>query len=115
MRIPRISKLWQVARRVRNHLMPGGLILLYHRVAEVVSDPWSLCVSPRHFAEHLEVLQKLGFVVRLGHLNQTLQDGNRPHRQIVITFDDGYADNLYNAKPLLERYEIPATIFLTTG
>ena len=114
MRIPG-SGIKRIARRVRNRIAPGGLILMYHRVTEIEFDPWKLCVSPSYFAEHLQVLQKLGCAVRLQQLNQTLKNGKRPHRQVVITFDDGYTDNLYNAKPLLEQYEIPATIFLTTG
>lgn len=115
MRIAGSGKLKRIARRVRNRFAPGGLILMYHRVTEIESDPWGLCVSPSYFAEHLQVLKKLGWTVRLQQLNQTLKNGKRPHRQVVITFDDGYSDNLYNAKPLLEKYEIPATIFLTTG
>ncbi|GAX41895.1 polysaccharide deacetylase [Tolypothrix sp. NIES-4075] len=115
MRIPGSGKLKRIAKRVRNRIAPPGLILMYHRVTEIEFDPWKLCVSPAYFAEHLQVLQKLGCAVRLQQLNQTLKNGKRPHRQVVITFDDGYTDNLYNAKPLLEKYEIPATIFLTTG
>jgi peptidoglycan/xylan/chitin deacetylase (PgdA/CDA1 family) len=100
---------------LKNRLMPGGLILLYHRVAEVQSDPWLLSVTPHHFAEHLEVLRKVGQPTRLHDLAHDLRQGKSQYQPLVVTFDDGYADNLYNAKPLLERYEIPATIFLTTG
>ncbi|MDZ8223202.1 polysaccharide deacetylase family protein [Nostoc sp. ChiVER01] len=113
--LPGLSKLRQTARRIRKRLTPGGLILLYHRVAQVDSDPWSLCVSPSHFAEHLEVLHRFGRVVQLQQLTQTLEQGKHPHRQFVITFDDGYADNLDNAKPLLEHYDKPATVFVTSG
>jgi peptidoglycan/xylan/chitin deacetylase (PgdA/CDA1 family)/SAM-dependent methyltransferase len=53
--------------------------------------------------------------MRLQQLTQALRDGNLEDRSVVITFDDGYADNLHNAKPLLEHYDAPATVFLATG
>jgi peptidoglycan/xylan/chitin deacetylase (PgdA/CDA1 family) len=110
-----ISRLRRVFRWFRNTIAPPALILLYHRVAEVDSDPWSLSVSPQHFAEHLDVVRKHGYPVPLKELNRALQDGRCPSRSIAITFDDGYANNLHTAKPLLERYDIPATVFVTSG
>ena len=92
-----------------------ALILMYHRIAKVDFDPWCLCVTPEHFAEQLEVLTKYAQPISLKQFVQAHQDGNIPERAVVVTFDDGYADNLYHAKPILERYDIPATIFVTTG
>ena len=92
-----------------------GLILMYHSINEWGSDPWSLSVTPGHFAEHLEVVQKYGRPMQLQQFIRKHRFGITPRNVLVITFDDGYADNLINAKPLLEQHNIPATIFLTTG
>ncbi|MEK6288854.1 MAG: polysaccharide deacetylase family protein [Acidobacteriota bacterium] len=97
------------------HLAARALILMYHSVGEVKSDPWSLYVAPGHFAEQLEVLRKNYHPIGLRQLTQALLDGGIPDNAVVITFDDGYANNLYNARPLLERFDVPATVFMTTG
>lgn len=54
----RLGKLHRAAEWLQKRFTSRALILMYHRVADVDLDPWSLCVTPQHFAEHLEVLQK---------------------------------------------------------
>jgi peptidoglycan/xylan/chitin deacetylase (PgdA/CDA1 family) len=115
MKTPVIRSLRQSIQRLKRRFTPKSLILMYHRIAEVRSDPWALSVSPRHFTEHLEILREKGYPMLLQQLVSSLRDGDLPQRSAVITFDDGYADNLHSAKPLLERYDIPATFFITTG
>ena len=112
MNIRGIGRLRRATRRVSNMFVPHAIVLLYHRVAELSSDPQLLCVSRRHFAEHLEIIRNYGRTIPIKTLGDALQSRGR---FLVITFDDGYADNLHNAKPLLERYNIPATVFVTSG
>jgi peptidoglycan/xylan/chitin deacetylase (PgdA/CDA1 family) len=116
MRLPGSRRMRQVARRLRARFSSKVLILLYHRVRPVpCCDPYALGVTPEHFAEHLEILRQHARPMRLQQLMRALQEGNLPRRAVVVTFDDGYADNLYNARPILERQDFPATVFVTTG
>lgn len=115
MRVPGLKRLKQGARWVRSRFVPGALILGYHRIADTSEDPYSICVSTQHFAEQLEVLRQYAIPIRLQDAVQKLQDGNLPARAVAVTFDDGYKDQLFEAKPLLEKYGIPATVFLSTG
>jgi peptidoglycan/xylan/chitin deacetylase (PgdA/CDA1 family) len=101
-RLPRISPI----RRA------GPIILMYHQVTVLERDHWSLAVSPQHFAEHLAVLARRREPVALRRLTDELATAQLNRRQVAITFDDGYADNLTNAKPILERFDIPATVFV---
>lgn len=93
----------------------SAAILAYHRISCVESDPQQLCVSPDHFVQHLEVICRNFQPINLSALLNSDSTMNLSKRGVVLTFDDGYADNLYYLKPLLERYEVPATVFVTTG
>lgn len=115
MRLLEAGRLKRILRRATASLCCRVVILMYHRVFETSSDPWELCVSPKHFAEHLELLSRYYPVLSLQQLLRALKASQLPKRGVVLTFDDGYADNLWNAKPLLEKYEIPATVFITSG
>jgi peptidoglycan/xylan/chitin deacetylase (PgdA/CDA1 family) len=88
----------------------GTLILCYHRVAEGVEDPFHLCVRPDHFAAHLEEMSRAR---EPSTLDDVLVPSRRP--KVVVTFDDGYRDNLTNALPIAESKGVPITIFVTSG
>jgi glycosyltransferase involved in cell wall biosynthesis/peptidoglycan/xylan/chitin deacetylase (PgdA/CDA1 family) len=92
-----------------------ALILLYHSIMPPRSDPWSLCVSPEHFEGHLQRIREWGTPLQLDELIDRLTSGTLPPNAVALTFDDGYESILSQARPLLEQYEVPATIFLPTA
>jgi peptidoglycan/xylan/chitin deacetylase (PgdA/CDA1 family) len=90
-------------------------VLMYHKVNDLPGNPLSMPVSL--FNEQLSQLRELGYtVVGLDAvLAHYVQGTPLPDRPVLITFDDGYRDNLTHAAPLLERYGYPAVIFVPIG
>jgi peptidoglycan/xylan/chitin deacetylase (PgdA/CDA1 family) len=83
--------------------------LVYHRVVAGQRDPFELCVTPAQFAEHLDLVRRIATVVPLDAL---LEPASEP--RVAITLDDGYADVLTDALPVLEETGTPATVFVCT-
>jgi peptidoglycan/xylan/chitin deacetylase (PgdA/CDA1 family) len=92
----------------------AGLVLLYHRVTELRDDPFSMAVTPQQFDEHLEILSTHHRVRRLSELAGSRRR-DRGRVAVAVTFDDGYADNVHIALPRLERWDVPASFFITTA
>ncbi len=115
MRIPGLKTAKMITKWVRGRLFGGAFILGYHRVHSASGDAYEICVSPENFEAQMQVLRKFAVPLSLSEMVQHVQRGTLPRKSVAVTFDDGYADNLYNAKPVLEQYQIPASIFIATG
>ncbi|MGE4342924.1 MAG: polysaccharide deacetylase family protein [Geoalkalibacter sp.] len=94
---------------ILNILDKPVIVLLYHRVADLDSDPERLAVSPTHFREQMNYLKEHYRIVRFEGDWSGLQEP-----AVAVTFDDGYADNFYEALPILEETGVPATFFVST-
>jgi peptidoglycan/xylan/chitin deacetylase (PgdA/CDA1 family) len=96
-----------------------GLILCYHRVLPEKKimgyGPNSgLIISTENFEQQMSYLSSYRTPVTLEELLGTQkQFPEKP--KVVVTFDDGNVDNLIYALPILEKYNIPATFYITTG
>jgi len=93
-------------------------ILRYHAICNddghVYAEP-TICVSPAAFERHVRYLAANYVVLPLPEVAERLRDTRPlPANAAVITFDDGYADNLAAAN-VLGRYGLTATFFITAG
>jgi peptidoglycan/xylan/chitin deacetylase (PgdA/CDA1 family) len=105
-----------IARRALGPRSPGdAVVLMYHRIAPPGSAGGGVTVSAARFEEHLLAARAHFRPLHLADLVQALTARVVPPRSVVFTFDDGYVDNLVEAKPLLERQDVPATVFVVSG
>jgi len=98
-----------------SRFLPRAMVLIYHRVADLDSDPQRLSVTPDNFEKHMDVIARNYHPVTLAEMVNDLSKGYVRERAVVVTFDDGYEDNYINARPILEKYGIPATIYVSSG
>ena len=101
--------------RLRRAAPDGLRVLLYHKVNDLDGNPGSV---PTHlFAEHMASIAAEGYrPVSLDDVLDHLGRGSPlPPRATLITFDDGYQDNLVGAAPILARHGFPAVLFVSVG
>jgi peptidoglycan/xylan/chitin deacetylase (PgdA/CDA1 family) len=96
------------------------IVLCYHSVVpdEIAEDPqqYGCFVSVSEFSEQMSVLARSMTPISLAAFQEWHYHGRPlPENPVLVTFDDGYRNNLAHAAPILLRYEIPATFFLTVS
>src|SRR5438309_5025667 len=90
-------------------------ILTYHRVNSLPNDNGG--VRPDVFRKQLEIIRGEFQIIGLGELISLIREkrsiGEKPY--VIITFDDGYKDNIEVAVPILKEFGAPACFFITAG
>jgi peptidoglycan/xylan/chitin deacetylase (PgdA/CDA1 family) len=99
--------------------LPVLTVLAFHRVTrpEDVGDLDAGVVesTPEDFAQQIDVIRNQCSVVSMADVRNHRRGRPLPKNPVLITFDDGYVDNLEIALPILERAGIPATFFIPTA
>lgn len=93
----------------------GVPVLYYHSVDP--SEANEVIISPEKLREELTFIKDSGYTtLTMSELNDyILNNAPIPEKSIVITFDDGYADNYANAFPILKELDMKATIFVISN
>lgn len=91
------------------------VVFLYHQIGCMKGYSKIHDVSPKRFNEHLKVLHKKYRFIFIDEFIAHLQAGESLSGLAALTFDDGFRSVLDQATPLLEKYRIPATLFLNTS
>ena len=98
--------------------MPRIVILMYHIIDEARSDKEEkYCCLPSRFYQQMEYLGSSEYdLINLNDISDVLS-GKRPllRDSVAVTFDDGFDDFFYNALPVLNRFKVPATLFMVAG
>jgi peptidoglycan/xylan/chitin deacetylase (PgdA/CDA1 family) len=105
-------------RRAKGKILP---VLAYHRVnllpgADYPFSGGTISAGPDEFDRQMAFVSRRFDVINFGILSELLSSGAAlPANPLIITFDDGYADNYDVAFKILLKYKLTATIFVSTS
>jgi len=89
-------------------------ILLYHKIGPKAPPLVGETVIPQDFERQIQYLKKRYKIIDLKDLKSAISNANSSKDLVVLTSDDGYRDNYLHAFPIVKKYNVPLTIFLTT-
>lgn len=104
---------------VRHAPLPSIPILMYHSIQEGSSDRrryHDINISPKRFAEQMEFLRDSGYrTIELDSVAQTLVNGPKDSKHVIITFDDGYRNFLTEGYQSLSAFGHGAVMYVASG
>jgi len=101
--------------------LPGVAVLCYHGIRDDAMPPGAIPFQYLHmpastFESHCKVIRTSCDPISVDDWRAALAGGPPlPKRPVLITFDDGYRSVLTLGAPILEKYELPAAVFVCTG
>ena len=107
----KVMEIMGVFSSVRYVLRMQPRILMYHRVIEI---PHIQGVTSACFEQQMAYIAKKYRVVPIDQLVKEMAGGQLKPNTLAITFDDGHCDFYSNAWPILKKYKLPATLYVTT-
>ena len=93
-------------------------IIAYHRICDTdaYNDKELVSANCEQFELQVKHIKENYNAITFAQLIDSIDSGKKlPRNSIIITFDDGFADNYHNAFKILKRHQVPATIFISTG
>lgn len=100
---------FQLLRRIKKN---DPVILMYHRILQ---DEFINGLTPQEFEKQIVYISKHFNVVSLEDLLRDAKNNSVQPYSLALTFDDGHYDFYTHAWPILKKYNLPVSLYITTG
>lgn len=90
-------------------------VLFWHGIdSKVQNDVETEIIDVEVFEKQIKYLNKYYEVISIEEFEKRFLTNSFTNNEVVLTFDDGYANNLYVVEPILNKYNLPYTVFIST-